>query len=209
MNALFKGDLMNFIIPVHGETSDYSVEVLFDGICTRLREELKRNNYRIEYKIVYRAIVNAINSGDVLVGCSCPDWKYRQAYQGTRGQYNAGKPELRPANITNPNDTKGAGCKHVMHVLGNLDWAMKLATCINNYIHYIMDHKPELFQNIIWPAISGLSYDQGQDDGYFKDLANTMQTNDEGNLEDSEGMVDIEVANQIDSTENELDSEGE
>jgi len=121
MNSLFKADLLNFIIPIKGETNDYSVEVLFEGVCKKIREELKRNNFKLEYKVIYRAIINAVNAGDILVACTCPDWKFRQAYQGTMGKYNAGKPELRPAKITNPNDTKGAGCKHVMNVLGNLD----------------------------------------------------------------------------------------
>lgn len=125
-NALFKGNLLDVVLAVHGDkslgsTNDYSVEVLFEGICKKLQDELKRNDYKLEYKIVYRAIVNAINSGDILVSCTCPDFKYRQSYQRTMGKYNAGRPELRPAKITNPNDTKGAGCKHVMNVIGNLD----------------------------------------------------------------------------------------
>lgn len=188
-NSLFKADLLNMILPIRGETNDYSVEILFEGICSKLKDELQRNDFRIEYKVVYRAIVNAINDGDILVSCSCDDWKYRQSYQSTMGRYNAGKPELRPAKITNPNDTEGAGCKHVLNVLGNLNWAMKLAICINNYILYIKDHKPELFENIIWPAISGMSYEQGEQEGYFGDLANTMDPND------SEGRRDIEAAN--------------
>ena len=86
--------MLNFVVPVHGDrslgsTDDYSVEVLFEGVCDKLKQELQRNNYRLEYKIVYRAIVNAINSGDVLVSCTCPDWKYRQSYQSTMGRYNA------------------------------------------------------------------------------------------------------------------------
>lgn len=126
MNALFKGNLLNFVVPVHGDRAlgsnkDYSVEILFQGICDKLKAELQRNNYRLEYKIVYRAIVNAINDSDILVSCTCPDFKYRQSYQRTVGKYNASRPELRPANITNPNDTRGAGCKHIMNVLGNLD----------------------------------------------------------------------------------------
>ena len=188
MNALFKGNLLNFIVPIHGDrdlgsTNDYSVEILFEGICDKLKEELKRNNYKLEYKIVYRAIVKAINSSDILVSCTCDDFKYRQAYHATRGQYNAGRPELRPAKITNPGDTQGAGCKHIMNVIGNLNWAMKLAACINNYIFYIKDNMPELFESIIWPAISGMSYEQGENAGYFGDLANTMSS-------DSEGIID-------------------
>ena len=186
MNSLFKANLLNFIVPIHGDrdlgsNEDYSVEILFEGICDKLKDELKRNNYKLEYKIVYRAIVNAINSADILVACTCADWKYRQSYAATTGQYNAGRPELRPAKITNPGDTKGAGCKHVMNVLGNLDWAMKLATCINNYILYIKDNYPDLFAEIIWPAISGKEYEQSYQQGLFDDLANTMGTlNSEG-----------------------------
>lgn len=75
------------------------------------------------------------------------------AYYSTKGKYNGGRPELRPSKITNPNDTKGAGCKHVLNVLGNLDWAMKLATSINNYISYIKDKYPDKYEQIIYPMI--------------------------------------------------------
>lgn len=202
-NALFKGDLLNFVVPVKGETNDYSVEVLFEGICKKLQDELKRNNYKLEYKIVYRAIVNAINAGDILVSCTCPDFKYRQSYQRTMGKYNAGRPELRPAKITNPNDTKGAGCKHVMNVIGNLDWAMRLAACINNYVFYIRDHMPELFQQIIWPAISGLSYEQGEEQGMFDDLASTVgDINSEGTGYDNVDTTEVDTANDEETTYN-------
>lgn len=73
MNSLFKADLLNFIIPIKGETNDYSVEILFEGVCKKIREELKRNNFKLEYKVIYRAIINAVNAGDILVACTCPD----------------------------------------------------------------------------------------------------------------------------------------
>lgn len=216
-NAIFKGNLLNFVVPVHGDrslgsTDDYSVEVLFEGVCDKLKQELQRNNYRLEYKIVYRAIVNAINSGDVLVSCTCPDWKYRQSYQSTMGRYNAGRPELRPANITNPNDTKGAGCKHVLNVLGNLDWAMNLATSITNYCFYIKDHYPDLFAQVIWPAISGIEYKEAEDDGYFDDLASTVGTiNSEGQYDEVDTTEVDDAINyySLSDTGEEIDSEGE
>jgi len=34
----------------------------------------------------------------------------------------AGEMETRPSNITNPDDTKGRGCKHVQAVLTNNSW---------------------------------------------------------------------------------------
>jgi len=201
MNALFKANLLDFLVPVHGDREigkgkDYSVELLFEGICDKLKDELKRNNYKIEFKVIYRAIINAINASDVLVSCTCPDWKYRQAYAATTGQYNAGRPELRPANITNPNDTKGAGCKHVMNVLGNLDWAMKLATCINNYILFMKDNYENLFAEIIWPAISGMTYDEAYQQGLFGELASTVgELNSEGTAYSDVDTTEIDATN--------------
>ena len=80
MNAVFKADLLSFIIPVHGESDDYEVEVLFEGICTAIKNQVKLNNNKLEYKCIYRAIIDAINKHDVYVGCSCPDFKYRFQY---------------------------------------------------------------------------------------------------------------------------------
>ena len=51
MNALFKANLLNFIVPIHGDRSlgsdkDYSVEILFEGICDKLKNELKRKKLK-------------------------------------------------------------------------------------------------------------------------------------------------------------------
>ena len=121
MNALWKANILSFYLPVQGETNNYSVEILFDGVLDDINSELKRNDYIFEYKVVYRAIINAINRNDIYVSCTCPDWYYRMSYQATKGRYNSGKSQIIPAKITNPNNTKGAGCKHVMKVLGSLD----------------------------------------------------------------------------------------
>lgn len=147
-----------------------------------------------------------VNAGIILHNC------YRQAYQGTMGRYNAGRPELRPANITNPNDTKGAGCKHVLNVLGNLDWAMNLATSITNYCFYIKDHYPDLFAQVIWPAISGIEYKEAEDDGYFDDLASTVGTiNSEGQYDEVDTTEVDDAINyySLSDTGEEIDSEGE
>ena len=149
MNSLFRAGLLYLQIPVQGETNNYVVEVLFDGILQAINRELKHNQNNLEYKVFYRAIVDAINRQDVYIACSCPDWKYRFAAWASKGRYNAGRPQTIPARFTNPNDTKGAGCKHSLKVLADLDWALDLATCINNYVLYMEENYPDKYKEAI------------------------------------------------------------
>ena len=152
-NALFQGNLLSSTIKVQGETDKYEVTFLFEGICDDLKRQIKLNNGALEYKCVYVALVDAFNRGDVMVHCTCPDWKYRQAYSATKQYYNSGEPEYRPAKITNPNDTAGAGCKHVMCALTSTDWLVKTAMSINNYINYMREHRKDLYNKLIAPKI--------------------------------------------------------
>lgn len=167
-NALFKANMLSFFIPVQGETDNYEVEVLFDGILDSINRELKNNDYNLEYKVIYRAIIDAINKQDIFVSCSCPDFKYRMAYWASKGRFNSGQPQVIPARITNPNNSQGAGCKHIMKVLADLDWAMKLASCINNYIIYMQEHYPDKYENVIFPALYDMSYVRAIDQGIIQ-----------------------------------------
>lgn len=89
---------------------------------------------------------------------NCPDWKYRMAYFATKGQYNSGEPEVRPSDITNPRDSKGAGCKHSLLVISNLDWMMKIASVINNYIKYCKENMQRNYADYIFPKVYGVPY---------------------------------------------------
>ena len=100
------------------------------------------------------------NTEDVFVSCTCEDWQYRQAYWATQKNYNSGSPEIRVSDITNPNDTKGSGCKHVMLVLSNMDWIMKVCSVINNYIKYARQSMQRLYADYIFPQIYGMKYDK-------------------------------------------------
>jgi len=194
-NSLFKTGTCFLYIPVQGETNNYTVEVLFDNILSDINRELRRNNYVLEYKVVYKAIVDAINRNDIFVGCSCADFYYTFSYQATRGQYNAGKPQIIPAKIRNPKDTKGAGCKHVLKVLADLDWALDLATCINNYIIYMEDNYFDKYTDIIFPAIYNMSYDKALNDGI-------ISNNEEEIIDDSDVFED-EISDEIVSNDEE------
>ena len=158
MDAFFKGDILEFGIKVHGETDDYVVTVTFEGILKELQREVKGNNNVLNFKCVLRALMMCFNNQDVYVSCQCPDFKYRFSYEATMNQYNSGAPETRPAKITNPNDTKGAGCKHILLVLANMDWMMKIASVINNYIRYSKDYLQRNYADYIFPVVYGVPY---------------------------------------------------
>lgn len=58
---------------------------------------------------------------------------YRFAYQATQGGYKYGKPENRPAKITNPHDY-GALCKHLTSMLSNKKWLQQVSGTVMDFI---------------------------------------------------------------------------
>ena len=103
-----------------------------------------------------------------------------------------------PAKVTNPNDSKGAGCKHTMKVLADLDWALKLATVINNYIEYMRTHYLDKFQRLMFPVLYDMTWEEAEELGIFDtedDLANTMDDDDTTEIDtaNSEGTQDADI----------------
>ena len=131
MNKLFKDDILTVDISVTGETDSYEVKISFGGFLRILRDQIKRTN-KFDLKAVTKSLITGINRDDVYVNCSCPDSNYRYRYWQTKNKTNSTEGENRPSNITNPNDTLGAGCKHVLLVLSNLSWILKAASTIYN-----------------------------------------------------------------------------
>lgn len=161
MNAFFKGDILEFGVRVQGETNNYVVMVIFENLLKEIQKEVQQNKNKLEFRCIVRALMSVFNHENVYVSCSCPDWTYRQAYWATKNQYNSGDPQ--PSNgmaIANPNDTKGAGCKHVNLVLANLSWVMKIASTINNYINYCRENMENNYARYIFPVIYGMNYDK-------------------------------------------------
>ena len=204
MNALFHSSLLSFIVPVRGETDNYEIEVLFEGITDDIKKEIQKNDNKLEYKCVYRALVNAVNRQDIYVACTCKDWQYRFAYHASKDGYNGGRPELRPADITNPKNDLGTGCKHVMAVLDNLDWAIKLATTIYNYIIYMEDHYEDKFSRIIYPTLYDAPYeDYKKGKGIFARIKAWLRQFRHKDIEDD----DDNLANTMDNPEDEEEIE--
>lgn len=154
MDSLFKGRRFSFTIRVIGETNTYYVKLSWDDLLKYIKDKIKFFK-KFDWKAVYTALVKSIDEKDIYVSCSCPDWQYRFAYQATQGEYNSGPAEIRASDITNPNDSKGAGCKHILAALDDWDPLMKLAICIDNYVKYIKNNNPNLYRDIIEPALYG------------------------------------------------------
>lgn len=159
MNKLFKEDILTVGIPVQGETDDYTVTISFGGFLELLRDEVEKSG-NLTYREISRAAINGFNKDDVYISCSCPDNVYRFSYFSTKNKYNSGAPETRPSRITNPNDTLGSGCKHILLVLNNNSWILKCSRTINNYIVYMQQHYPKMYADIIYPAIYGKEYEE-------------------------------------------------
>lgn len=92
--------------------------------------------------------------------CSCPDYQYRIAYWASRTNTIVGDKETRPSNITNPNNRLGSGCKHLMLVLSNTSWMIKLGSVIFNYINYMEKNYKKLYADVIYPAIYDKKYEE-------------------------------------------------
>ena len=160
MNKLFKEDILTVNISVQGETSDYTVKISFGGFLDILKDLLDDDVNNLNLRNISRALVRGFNQDDVYISCSCPDFHYRFGYWATRNKLNSGEPENRPSNITNPDDNLGSGCKHILLVLSNNSWLMKVASVINNYIKYMQKHQERLYAEIMFPAIFDRDYEE-------------------------------------------------
>lgn len=201
MNDFFKKDELRVGINVNGETDNYTVLIRYDGALREIQEQIKKNNNKLEFKCVLIALQRVFNSGNVYVSCSCPDWKYRQAYHASRNGYNSGAVEMRASDITNPGDTKGAGCKHVNLVLGNVDWLMKVSSVINNYIHYMEQHYERKYADLMFPKIFGMPYEKAvqlnlfDTDDELKDNEDEIQLSNRYGRERTKFRSDVQINN--------------
>lgn len=177
MNKLFKEDILTVDINVKGETDNYVVKISFGGFCELLHDQIDRQSGTLNYKAVTRALILGFNKDDVYIHCSCPDWQYRYSYYATKNNITSGEPENRPSNITNPDDKLGSACKHVLLVLSNTSWLLKVASTIYNYINYMEKHYKKLYADIIYPAIYGKDYEEPVQLDIFDD--DTLETDSE------------------------------
>ena len=184
MNKLFRDDILTVNIPVVGETNNYLVTFSFSGFLEKLHSEIETNGNALALKTVLRAIVNSFNTDDVYIRCNCEDFRYRFSYWGTRNNTITGEKELRPSDITNPDDRLGSGCKHIMLCLSNTGWCIKVAAVVKNYIEYMEKHLHSMYAKVIYPAIWQKPYEDPVQMSMFDDddLLTDKDTIDRANV---------------------------
>ena len=176
MNELFKNGIVTIGIEVKGETDDYIVTMSYGGVLDELRNLLKRNNDLLDLKSVIKALVIAFNKNDVYIRCTCPDFFYRFGYWATKNNIISGDVQLIPSDETNPKDDLGPACKHVLLVLSNTSWLIKVASVIRNYVIYMEKHMQKQYANIIYPAVYGKAYEEPVQTDMFND--DSMETDE-------------------------------
>ena len=172
MNDLFKKDLLQVNIPVVGETDEYTVTIKIDGVVAEIQKHIKNNGNKFEYKTVIQALTKVFNTTDVYVRCRCDDFKYRFAHWNIVKNVSVDDSSQDPGpgkGIANPNDDKGRGCKHILLVLSNGAWMMKVASTICNYCHFLSEKKPEAFLKLVFPKLYGVAADEAAENGIVED----------------------------------------
>jgi len=184
MNKLFKEDLLIVHIPVQGETDQYTVSVKIEGVIAEIAKNIKNNKNQFEYRTVIQALTKMFNTQNIYVKCTCDDYKYRFAHWNIVNNVSVDDTASDPGpgkGIRNPNDDKGRGCKHVLLVLANGDWLMKVASVINNYVHYAEEHLQKPFLKLIFPKLYGVPADEMVEQGLV---------DSEEYLDSSKGLID-------------------
>ncbi len=163
MNRLWKEDILEVSIPVVGEHDSYTVSVKMEGVVKEIASNIKNNKNQLEYRTIVQAITKVFNSQNIWVKCSCDDYKYRFAHWNIINNVSVDDTASDPGpgkGVANPNDDKGRGCKHILLVLANGDWIMKVASVINNYIHYAEEKLRQPFLKLIFPKLYGVTADE-------------------------------------------------
>ena len=184
MNKLFKEDTLIVKVPVMGETDNYQVTIKLEGVVSEIARNIKSNKNQLEYRTIVQAITKVLNTKDVWVKCTCEDFKYNFAHHLIQANMSVDDTASDPGpgkNIKNPNNDKGTGCKHILLVLADLSWAMKVASVINNYIHYAEEHLQKPFLKIIFPKLYRVP---------AEDMVDADLVDDDKYLDSSVGLID-------------------
>ena len=185
MNSLFKQDILLVNIPVVGENDEYIVTIKLEGVVAEIHKNIKNNSNKLEYRTIIQALTKVFNTSDVYIKCSCPDAKYRFAHWNIVKNVSVDDSAHDPGpgkGIANPNDDKGRGCKHMLLVLANGDWMMKVASVINNYCHFLSEKRPDAFLKLVFPKLYGVPADEAEQNDIVAD---------QEELETGKDLIDI------------------
>ena len=161
MNKFFKQDILEVNIPVVGETDTYTVTIRLDGVVAEIAKNIKANNNKFEFRTVVQALTKVFNSSNnVRVKCTCADFKYRYAHSLILNNNSVDGTDKDPGpGKTGMANTQGKGCKHILLVLNNQAWLMKVVSVLHNYVNYSQEHMQKAFLKIIFPKLYGIPAD--------------------------------------------------
>ena len=168
MNKLFKQDILQVNIPVVGESDEYTVTIKIEGVVAEIQKNIKNNGNKMEFRTIIQSLTKVFNTTDVYVRCTCDDFKYRFKHNLIVNGMSVDDSSQDPGpgkGIANPNDDKGRGCKHILLVLSNGAWMMKVASVIQNYCHFLSEKKPEAFLKLVFPKLYGVPADEAAENG--------------------------------------------
>ena len=184
MNDLFKKDILQVNIPVVGETNNYEVTIKMEGVIAEIAKNIKSDKFKFEHKTVMQALTKIFNTANVYTKCTCPDHLYNYAHWNIVKNVSSDDSSKDPGpgkGIRNPKDDKGRGCKHILLVLANVDWIMKVASVINNYVHYAEEKLQKPFLNVIFPKLYGIPAEE---------MVTQDLIDDDKFLDSSKGLID-------------------
>lgn len=132
---------------------DYIVTISFEGAFSNLYQFVRNwsgvNRWKkITLKILTNCLSQALDSEELQVACSCPDFIYRFDYWLSRpdidGKY--GVKQNTPPKVRNVKNNKGFVCKHILSVLYGKRWVPAAA---KSWLQYIQTN-PKLAEELIW-----------------------------------------------------------
>lgn len=125
---------------------DYEQKIELTSFLDRLRNRVMSSEYyKINVDNIRTLLRNCFSDLDLKVSCTCADWKFRLAYRASEEGYIYGEKEIRPAEKTNPKDTKGSLCKHLIRVLSNYSWLSFLSGVVYRYLKNHVDELAKAF----------------------------------------------------------------
>lgn len=210
-------------ITVTCRVGDYYDTIQLMDVLIWIQMESERNeNNQVNTKAVTQALMEAIDALEIKVNCTCGDWQYRFAYQATQLDYKYGKPENRPANITNPKNY-GALCKHLTSMLSNkkwlqqvtgtiMDWIVKNIDAVNKYLRVREGQELTLpnelaRQNAKIGFYSKLFKDKLKDEEPEEEVDNNDNNVDNNSTDDNaDNVEDIQDNNENDSNDDNSDN---
>lgn len=157
VNKLFNTGNYLFSIPVQGKTNRYVVQIEIIKFLPLLNEYIRMGGFTTE--AIAAAIIVGTTSNDVKIHCTCPDFKHRFHFWVTQSGSNAGVPQSIVSSTTNPTDSLGKGCKHILYCLSDKSWARTIAKNLFDYLLEVYATNPDLFEKMVSSHLSVSSDD--------------------------------------------------